>query len=411
MTDSTTPSVSRPLRLFFAAGEASGDHYAAELFQRLNSLRPGSVAQGLGGTQSRAAGIDTVVDLNTVSVMGLVEVLRHYGQLKQALNTLIDAMVAFKPDIVIAIDFQEFNQRLAKAARKHGIKVLFFVAPQVWAWRPKRAKKFADVADHLAVLFDFEVPLFTRYGLPTTHVGHPLRDMIPPESCKTDTTRNLVQAAARQTLEIAPAAKLIGLLPGSRRSEISRLLCTQLATAQRLLKAHPDWLFALPIADSIDPVWFEQELAKCAISPDLRGALTLVNGHAREVMAASDALIIASGTATLEAALIGTPMVIVYKTHPITYRLAKHLVHIERIGLPNIILNRKAFPELIQNCASPEAITNEINVLMHETESRASQITALAEIPQHLGEPGALAHLAKLVLGLTSDTPAATLPK
>ncbi|MDD4966722.1 lipid-A-disaccharide synthase [Halothiobacillus sp.] len=411
MTDSTTPSDSRPLRLFFAAGEASGDHYAAELFQRLNTLRPGSVAQGLGGTQSRAAGIDTVVDLNTVSVMGLVEVLRHYGQLKQALNTLINAMIAFKPDIVIAIDFQEFNQRLAKAARAHGIKVLFFVAPQVWAWRPKRAKKFADVADHLAVLFDFEAPLFTRYGLPTTHVGHPLRDMIPPESCKTDTTRNLVQAAARQTLEIAPAAKLIGLLPGSRRSEISRLLCTQLATAQRLLKAHPDWLFALPIADSIDPVWFEQELAKCAISPDLRGALTLVNGHAREVMAASDALIIASGTATLEAALIGTPMVIVYKTHPITYWLAKHLVHIERIGLPNIVLNRNAFPELIQSAASPDAITNKINELMHETESRASQITALAEIPQHLGEPGALAHLAKLVLNLTSETPATALPK
>jgi len=411
MTDFPTPSVSRPLRLFFAAGEASGDHYAAELFQRLSTLRPGSVAQGLGGTQSRTAGIDTVVDLNTVSVMGLVEVLRHYGQLKQALNTLIDAMVAFKPDIVIAIDFQEFNQRLAKAARAHGIKVLFFVAPQVWAWRPKRAKKFADVADHLAVLFDFEVPLFTRYGLPTTHVGHPLRDMIPPESCKTDTTRNLVQAAARQTLEIAPAAKLIGLLPGSRRSEISRLLCTQLATAQRLLKAHPDWLFALPIADSIDPVWFEQELAKCAISPDLRGALTLVNGHAREVMAASDALIIASGTATLEAALIGTPMVIVYKTHPITYWLAKHLVHIERIGLPNIVLNRNAFPELIQNAASPEAITNEINELMLGTESRASQITALAEIPQHLGEPGALAHLAQLVLDLTEETPARALPK
>ncbi|ACX96060.1 lipid-A-disaccharide synthase [Halothiobacillus neapolitanus] len=411
MTDSLTPSDMRPLRLFFAAGEASGDHYAAELFQRLNRLRPGSVAQGLGGTESRAAGIDTIVDLNTVSVMGLVEVLKQYGQLKQALNTLIDAMIVFKPDILIAIDFQEFNQRLAKAARAHGIKVLFFVAPQVWAWRPKRAAKFSEVADHLAVLFDFEVPLFARYGLPTTHVGHPLRDMIPPESCKTATTGDAVQAKARHSLGIAPAAKLIGLLPGSRRSEISRLLSTQLASAQRLLKVHPDLLFALPIADSIDPVWFGQELAKCAISSDLRAKLSLANGHAREVMAASDALIIASGTATLEAALIGTPMVIVYKTHPITYWLAKHLVHIERIGLPNIVLNRNAFPELIQNAASPEAIANEISILMLESESRASQNTALAEIPSHLGEPGALAHLAQLVLDLTSDTPAATPPK
>lgn len=411
MTDSPTPTASRPLRLFFAAGEASGDHYAAELFQRLNTLCPGSVAQGLGGTESRTAGIETVVDLNTVSVMGLVEVLRHYGQLKQALNTLIDAMVAFQPDILIAIDFQEFNQRLAKAARARGIKVLFFVAPQVWAWRPKRAAKFSEVADHLAVLFDFEVPLFAQYGLPTTHVGHPLRDMIPPESCKTAATRDAVQARARQTLGIAPERKLIGLLPGSRRSEISRLLCTQLASAQRLLNAHPDWLFALPIADSIAPDWFEQELTKCAISPELRAALTLVNGQAREVMAASDALIIASGTATLEAALIGTPMVIVYKTHPITYWLARHLVHIERIGLPNIVLSRNVFPELIQDAASPEAITNQIDALMIENEERESQNAALAEIPQHLGDPGALAHLAKLVQELTRETPTTVPPK
>lgn len=407
MTDSPTPSASRPLRLFFAAGEASGDHYAAELFKRLNTLRPGSVARGLGGTQSRAAGIETVVDLNAVSVMGLVEVLRQYGQLKQALNTLIDAMLAFAPDILIAIDFQEFNQRLAKAARARGIKVLFFVAPQVWAWRPKRAAKFSQVADHLAVLFDFEVPLFARYGLPTTHVGHPLRDMIPPEFCKTNTNRALVQTRARQSLGIAAERTLIGLLPGSRRSEISRLLCTQLASAQRLLHAHPDWLFALPIADSIAPGWFEEKLAKCAISPELRAALTLVNGQAREVMAASEALIIASGTATLEAALIGTPMVIVYKTQPITYRLAKHLVQINRIGLPNIVLNRNVFPELIQSRASPAVITNEIEALMAKTDTWATQNTALAEIPQHLGEPGALTHLARLVLELTQEEHAA----
>lgn len=396
---------SRPLRLFFAAGEASGDHYAAELFRRLRSLRPGSVAQGLGGTESRAAGIDTVVDLQTVSVMGLVEVIRHYGQLKQAMTTLIDAMLVFKPDILIAIDFQEFNQRLARAARAHGIKVLFFVAPQVWAWRPKRARKFAEVADHLAVLFDFEVPLFTQYGLPTTHVGHPLRDMIPAEICKTPSsktpsTRDTVQTRMRRTLGIAADGRLIGLLPGSRQSEISRLLCPLLAAAQNMLKTHPDWTFILPVADSITPEWFDREMEKCAMTPELRAALTWVNGQAKEVMAASDALIIASGTATLEAALIGTPMVVVYKTHPITYWLARHLVHIKRIGLPNIVLDTDAFPELIQNEATPAAISNTLEALLNEP---ASQYAALSQIPDHLGGSGALAHLADLVLELTAN--------
>jgi lipid-A-disaccharide synthase len=408
MTDLTDspPAPTPPLRLFFAAGEASGDHYAAELFSRIKTQHPLCHAQGLGGTESRAAGIETVVDLQTVSVMGLIEVLKHYTQLKRALTTLIDAMVAFKPDLLIAIDFQEFNQRLAKAARKRGIKVLFFVAPQVWAWRPKRAAKFAGVADHLAVLFDFEVPLFAKYGLPTTHVGHPLRDLIPADLCKTAATAARIQTQARQTLQHPIEGVVVGLLPGSRQSELTRLLPVLLATAQRLREEHPNWRFILPIAPSIPQDWFDDLLAESMPSPTLMQVLTITHGQARTVMAAADALIIASGTATLEAALIGTPMVLIYKTHPITYKIARYLVNVSRIGLPNIVLGHDCVPELIQDAANPPFIQAELNHLLQK--EMATQRACLNAIAPHLGQTGALDLLAQLALRLAEPSQTAT---
>lgn len=391
-----------PNCLFFAAGEASGDHYAAAIFQMLRQRHPELRAMGLGGTESRAAGIDTLIDLETVSVMGLVEVLAHYGRLKQAMNTLIEALDTHRPALVIAIDFQEFNQRLARAARARGIPVLFFVAPQVWAWRPKRARRFREVADHLAVLFDFEVPLFARYGLPTTHVGHPLRDLIKPELLKPSDPhrRETIRTQSQQALGLGPAVQLIGLLPGSRRSEITRLLPLMLGTADRLLNDHPDWHFALPRAGSLDPDWFDAQIESAQPSARLRQALTLVPGDARLVMAGSDLLCIASGTATLEAALIGTPMVITYRTNTLTYWIARHLVHIERIGLPNIILGRTAVTELIQKDANPDALANAITFLSENAPAMKAQTEALEEVRNHLGQPGALRRLADMAESL-----------
>lgn len=387
-----------PNCLFFAAGEASGDHYAAAIYRTLKQRHPDLYAMGLGGAESQAAGIELVVDLETVSVMGLVEVLAHYGRLKRAMNTLIAALDTNRPALLIVIDFQEFNQRLAREARARGIPVLFFVAPQVWAWRPKRAKHFKDVADHLAVLFDFEVPLFAQYGLPTTHVGHPLRDLIEPEVLKPldPAGRHQVARRCREILGLDQDSQWIGLLPGSRRSEITRLLPVMLAAAERLRKQQPDRKFILPRAASIDPIWFQAQLDAAQPTALLRDALTIVPGQARRVMAASDVLCIASGTATLEAALIGTPMVITYRTNPLTYWIARHLVHIERIGLPNIILGRNAVPELIQSEATPAALAAEVEQLLSHSETAQAQTNAFNEIQHHLGAPGALARLAAL---------------
>lgn len=390
------------MNLFFSAGEVSGDHYAAALFYQIKSRYPDARARGLGGEQSRAAGIDTVVDLSAVSVMGLVEVLRHYGRLKEALNTLLAAMDQNPPDLLIAIDFQEFNQRLAKAARARGIRVLFFVAPQVWAWRPKRAAHFSQVADHLAVLFDFEVPLFARHGLPTTHTGHPLLDLIPAETRKGTAARPPQQATARSALGLSADAWVIGLLPGSRHSEIERLLPTLLATAERVLAQHPRARFVLPIAPSLDPARVAAVQAEHPPSVALQAALLTITGQARLAMTAADSLLIASGTATLEAALIGTPMVIVYRTNPLTFWLAKHLVKIQHIGLPNILLNRAAVPEFLQNAATPAALAKAIDALQPSSTSHHHQQQALATIAAHLGQEGGLARLAELIITLAT---------
>lgn len=379
-------STHRP-RILFAAGEASGDMYAAELMPRLAERLPGLSAFGLGGAQSRAAGIDTIVDMDQVSVMGLVEVLRHYGQLRAAMNSLVEALDHDRPDLVIAIDFQEFNQRLAKAAKARGIPVLFFVAPQVWAWRAGRAKHFHRYADQLAVLFDFEVPLFARYGLPTTHVGHPLLDLIDREAPD--------RSSAREALSLPADETVIGLLPGSRRGEIERLLPVFLETAERLLAANPDRRFLMPRAGSIDPDWLLAQVEAATPSAALRERLTVTEGGARQVMAASDALLVASGTATLEAALIGTPQVIAYRSNALTYALAKQLVRVEHVGLPNIILGHAAIPERIQHEASPARLAPDIEALLSRRGTR-EQRAALEEIRDRLGAGGALDRLADL---------------
>lgn len=385
-----------PPRIMLAAGEASGDMYAAELLPRLAERLPGLEAFGLGGTQSRAAGIDTIVDLNQVSVMGLVEVLRHYGRLRAALNQLIAALEARRPDLLIVIDFQEFNQRLAKAAKARGIPVLFFVAPQVWAWRASRAKHFDRFADHLAVLFDFEQPLFESHGLPTTHVGHPLIDLIDRETP--------ARASARATLALPVDAPVIGLLPGSRHSEIARLLPVFLATAERLLASAPDRRFVLPCAESIERSWLEEQVDAAAPSPALRDHLTVTEGTARAVMAASDALLVASGTASLEAALIGTPMTIAYRSSPLTYAIASRLVQIKHIGLPNVILGREVVPERLQNAATPERLAQDVETLLSpDSDAAAMQRAAFRDVRGRLGTVGALDRLADLAADMVRE--------
>ncbi|MGM0517126.1 MAG: lipid-A-disaccharide synthase [Pseudomonadota bacterium] len=381
-------------RIMLAAGEASGDMYAAELVAALEHRLPDVQTFGLGGAHARAAGMETIVDLDRVSVMGLVEVLRHYPDLRRAMNEMVEALDRRRPDLLIAIDFQEFNQRLARAARKRGIPVLFFVAPQVWAWRPGRAKHFHEIADHLAVLFDFEVPLFEHHGLPTTHVGHPLIDLIDREAP--------TQSTARRELGLDPDAPVIGLLPGSRHGEIERLLPVFIAAAERLLATDGERRFLLPRADSIDTEWLRARIDETAPSMALREHLKVVDSGSRSVMAAADALLVASGTASLEAALIGTPMVIAYRTSPLTHAIARRLMRIEHVGLPNIVLGRDLVPERIQHDATPERLAADVETVLG-TEGASRQKAALGEVRERLGDGGTFERLADLAADMVAE--------
>ncbi|MGC9456792.1 MAG: lipid-A-disaccharide synthase [Halothiobacillaceae bacterium] len=379
-SEENTPTV------MFSAGEASGDRYAAEIWRRMSARRPDLAAFGLGGGRSRAAGIDTLVDADDIAVMGLVEVLRHYPRLRRAMKRLEEALSSRRPALLVCIDYQEFNQRLARRARALGIPVLFFVAPQVWAWRPHRAARMREVADRLAVLFDFEVPLFQAHGVDTVHVGHPLLDLVEPVHD---------QIKARERLGLSPDGPVIGILPGSRRSEIRRLLPPMIAAARALRAEHPDCRFLLPRADSLTPADFEPWLNSAP-----PGLLMAVDGQAHDVMRAADVLIMASGTASLEAAIIGSPMVIVYRTHWLTAWLAGRLLRTPHVGLPNIIAGESIVPELLQKDAEPKQMAREVTRLLQDPELARRQREQLLQLHARLGNRGALDRLAEEALSM-----------
>jgi len=386
-----TQSSSTPPWVMFSAGEASGDRYAARIHQRLTQQFPDLQAFGLGGRESRDAGIETLVAAEDIAVMGLIEVLRHYPLLRRSMNRLKAAMAERRPDLLICIDYQEFNQRLARHARSLGIPVLFFVAPQVWAWRPHRAARMCEVADDLAVLFPFEVELFAGYGIRTHHVGHPLVDMI-------DLTRD--QQQARAALGLNADATVIGLLPGSRRSEIRRLLPVMLAAASALHARHPDWRFVLPIAHTLSDDTLAPWLADAPPDPVLR----LVRNHTHDAIRAADMALVTSGTASLETAVIGTPMVITYKTSWLTYQLAKRMLSTPDIGLPNIVARQRIIPEVIQDQATAPRLAAEIEQLLHNPEQQSLQRQGLLSVREQLGSQGAIDNVARLAAEQLSQT-------
>lgn len=384
----TTPAP----RVYLAAGEASGDMYAALIIRELKKNHPDLSVRGLGGSRARTAGMDTVVDLNTVSVMGISEVVRYYPTLKQAMNTLVADMAAQRPQVLIAIDFQEFNQRLARKARTLGIPVVFFIAPQVWAWRPRRVRKAPQYADHIATLFAFEQSLFAPY-VRATHVGHPLVDSI-------------AQYLGEHQNPSQP--NQIGLLPGSRYSEIERLLPVFLKAAYHLWQTENNRYFVLPKAENIDAQWLTTLVDKHLPEPAFKSALHIIHGQSRLVMQESRLLLIASGTATLEAGLIGTPMIIGYKTSALTYVIGKSMIKTQHIGLPNIISQREIVPELIQQQLTDHTLAQAAEKLLTDETAYLQQKTDLAGLEKQLGQPGAIKRLVGLVDDYLHPQPAGT---
>jgi lipid-A-disaccharide synthase len=368
------------------AGEASGDLHAAKLVHAVNQLQPGIHFYGIGGSNMRAAGVDTRVDARDMAVVGLVEIWVHRKVIFGALRQMRELLRQQPPSMLILVDYPEFNLRLAKTAKQLGIKVLYYISPQIWAWRQHRVKTIRQRVDHMAVVFPFEVAFYEQHQVPVTFVGHPLVEEVHASASPEE---------LRREFAVASQAPVIGLFPGSRHSEIKRLLPIILQSARLFKQRHPAAQFLLPLAPTFSAV---------DISEYLQGyedlGIKIITERTYDVIAAVDAIVTVSGTVTLEIALLGTPMVIINRLARLTFAIVSRMVKIDHIGLCNIVANRRIVPELIQDHATPENIALELQRLILERDYRTQMITEMAKIETQLGKPGGIANAAKLVLAL-----------
>ena len=382
-----TTTTKAPLVLL-SAGEASGDQHAASLYLELKKLMPDVKAIGMGGAKMREVGVDIRYDSTSIAVIGVVEVIKHYGEIRRALNLMKTIVKQEKPDLLICVDYKEFNFQLARAAKVAGVKVLFYVSPQVWAWRPGRVKKYGEAVDHMAVIFPFEVSFYEAHHIPVTYVGHPLAGKVVP---------SIFKAEALHEFGLEGDGPVIGLLPGSRANEIKRLLPVILETVERLASRFPNARFVLNQASSVTDAVLEPYKANCKV------AIKAVKGRNYDVLQCCDAVITVSGTATLEVALAGVPMAIIYKLTPITYWLGRLLINIKFIGLPNILAGKGVVREYIQHEANADNIAAEIAKIIEDKDYARQIREELQTVKALLGEGGGSVKLALLAKQMLSD--------
>ncbi|SED65436.1 lipid-A-disaccharide synthase [Pseudomonas anguilliseptica] len=370
------------MRVALVAGEASGDILGAGLMQALKGQYPQIEFIGIGGPLMQAQGLNSYFPMERLSVMGLVEVLGRLPELLSRRKRLINTLSAAKPDVFIGIDAPDFNLTLEFKLRQAGIKTVHYVSPSVWAWRQKRVLKIREACDLMLTLFPFEAQFYQDHQVPVRFVGHPLADTIPQQADR---------AAARYALNLSHDQSVVALLPGSRGGEVSRLGSLFLDAAVRLRTLRPGIQFVLSCSSPERRAQLEQML----VGRDL--PLTLLNGRSHEALAACDAVLIASGTATLEALLYKRPMVVAYKVAPLTYRILKRLVTSAYISLPNLLAERLLVPEMIQDAATPEALAQLLAPLLDGGEVQTEGFDVIHRALRR----DASAQAAKAVLQLT----------
>ena len=342
------------MKIGVLAGEASGDILGAAVLQSLRSRYPDLVVEGIGGPRMESQGLRSMFPMERLSVMGFVEPLKRLPELLQMRRAVFDHFRDNPPDVFLGIDSPDFNLQLEQKLRARGLLTAHLVSPSVWAWRQRRIRRIARAVDLMLCLFPFETKIYEDHGIPVRFVGHPLADEIPREQ---DTT------AARQTLGLAPVGRLLALLPGSRAQEVRQLMPLFLRAARLLRRTNPDLDFIMPAVNSARMAEMQAQLAGF----DELG-VSLVAGRSRDVMAASDAVLLASGTATLEATLLKRPMVVAYRMGALSWQLVRRLVKTPYAALPNILSGGALVPELLQGAATPEALAAAMQPLL--TDSR-----------------------------------------
>jgi lipid-A-disaccharide synthase len=367
--------------IMIVAGEASGDMHGANLVREMLKINPALNFYGIGGNKLREEGIELLANASDMAVVGLTEVVSKLRSILKIMGMMKKSMDERHPDLVILIDYPDFNLPLAKAAKKRGIKVFYYISPQVWAWRKGRIGQIKKTVDKMAVILPFEVDTYGQEGFAVNYVGHPLLDMVK---------LNYSKQESRKKFGLAENKITIGILPGSRLSEVSKLMPQLLQAAGILKQEIPDMQFVLPLADTLEEKIITEIISRSNVK------VKVISGHTYDVISCADLALVASGTATLETGLLGVPMVIVYKISLLSYIIGRIIVDVNNIGLVNIIAGKTIVPELIQSDARGKRIAGEALAILTNKEKKLEIIKELETIRAKLGEPGAAIRAAQI---------------
>ncbi len=374
-------------KILIIAGEASGDSRGAELIRAIRHKAPDAIFFGIGGDQMAEAGMTLSRHVSEMAFLGFFEVIRHlpfiwgvFGEMKR----LIDEQ---NPDLVVLVDYPGFNLRFAKSARKKGFPVVYYISPQIWAWGRRRVRKIRKYVDHMIVILPFEESFYRNAGIPVSFVGHPLKDSFHVDVTREDFLR---------PLNIDPGQKVIGLLPGSRKQEVESLLPEMVAAARLLQSRHS----GLKCLVGKSPTLLDEVYTPAMMGTGIQG----LREQTHALMQHCDALLVASGTATLEAAIAGTPMVVVYKMSPLSYWIGRRIVRLTQIGLVNIVAGTSLAPELIQSRANANDMAEALWPLLMDEKIIASTREGFKQVSEKLGEPGAASRSADVIFKVLDDS-------
>jgi len=370
------------------AGEASGDLHAAKLVREVKEKYTDISFYGIGGTNMVEAGVETLVDSAELAVVGLFEVLAHWNTISGALKKMQHLLRTDPPDLLVLTDYPDFNLRLAKTAKECGIKVLYYISPQVWAWRQKRVFKIRKLVDMMAVVFPFEETFYKKYDVPVRFVGHPLVDEIHVSAD---------QKTLREEFLLDNEKPVIGLFPGSRQSEIKRLLPIIVESAKQIIKDKPDAQFVIPVASTLK----EEDILP--YFDDIELDMRIISKRSHDVMTVCDAVITVSGTVTLELALLQIPMVVINKISKFSYFFVSKMLKIDHIALCNIVAGKRVVPELIQNNATTDKISNTLLELLNNNEKRNKIISEFNSIEERLTNKETKTELSDLLIDMLEN--------
>ncbi|MCI5708862.1 lipid-A-disaccharide synthase [Veillonella caviae] len=376
------------MKIMFSAGEASGDTHGASVAKALREIYPSVEMFGMGGNLMDEAGVRIVYDIKNLGVIGLVEIVKSLPKFFKLRTYLKRIMMKERPDVLVCIDYPGFNMKLAEVAHQLGIPVLYYIAPTIWAWHSSRGKTIKKYVTKVASIFPFEAEAYSKYNCDVEFVGHPLVDIVHP-TMSVDESMTYFNARAE--------AKRVLLMPGSRKQEVLSLLDVMLESGEKLLQSHEDVQFFLPRAHTIDRFELENFIK------ERRVPVMITEDHTYDLMQICDVCLAASGTATLETAMMELPTILLYKVSPITYGIGKMVVNLSHVGLPNIIAGKEVIPELLQSDVSADNIVEHMLPLLDDLKENEHMRQELRTVRDKLGEPGAVKRVAELIYSLGKE--------